>query len=119
MRPRREHETRRDQSETCGEPPHASYRRTPAPDAPSPMVGDHEIVTAPECALDGVPGMNRLVVGAAAVLAAALVPAATAVANGGKDPGQKLEARAILPADASFPAAANTDPAPAPGSVQP
>jgi hypothetical protein len=86
------------------------------------MVGDHEIVTAPGCGLDGVPGMNRLVVGAA-VVAAALVPAATAVANGGKGPGQKLEARAILPADASFPApfpaAANADPAPAPGSVQP
>src|ERR1700754_4222414 len=35
----------------------------------------------------------------------------------------KLEARAILPADASFPApfpgVVNTDPAPAPGSVQP
>ena len=64
--------------------------------------------------------MKRLIIGAA-VIAAALAPA-TAVANN-SDPEQKLEARAILPADASFPApfgaAANTDPSPAPGSVQP
>jgi len=63
--------------------------------------------------------MKRLIIGAA-VAAAALAPA-TALAN--RDPEQKLEARAILPADASFPApfpaAPNTDPAPAPGSVQP
>src|SRR5689334_11930675 len=86
---------------------------------PSPLVGDHEIVTAPPSRLDGVPGMKRLIIGAA-VAAAALAPA-TALAN--RDPEQKLEARAILPADASFPApfpaAPNTDPAPAPGSVQP
>jgi glycerophosphoryl diester phosphodiesterase len=40
-----------------------------------------------------------------------------------RDRGPSLEARAILPADASFPApfpgVANTDPAPAPGSTQP
>jgi len=64
--------------------------------------------------------MKRLIIGAA-VVAAALAPA-TAVAHN-NDPEQRLEARAILPADASFPApfpaAPNTDPAPAPGSVQP
>jgi hypothetical protein len=62
--------------------------------------------------------MKRLITGAA-VLAAALVPA---TASAHRD-GARLEARAILPADASFPApfpgVANTDPAPAPGSVQP
>src|SRR6478752_7678709 len=59
--------------------------------------------------------MRRLLLTA---LVALLMPAATA---GATQP--KLEARAILPADASFPApfpaAPNTDPAPAPGSVQP
>jgi glycerophosphoryl diester phosphodiesterase len=65
--------------------------------------------------------MNRLVIGAAAI-AAALAPAATAAASN-DGAAQKLEARAILPADATwpapFPGAPNTDPAPAPGSVQP
>jgi hypothetical protein len=52
---------------------------------------------------------------------AALTLLASASANAAGEP--KLEARAILPADASFPApfpgVVNTDPAPAPGSVQP
>ena len=64
--------------------------------------------------------MKRLITGAA-VLAAALVPAVASAHDRGD--GTKLEARAILPADASFPApfpgVVNTDPAPAPGSVQP
>ena len=59
--------------------------------------------------------MRRLLITA---VAAALVPAATA---GATEP--RLEARAILPADASwaapFPGVINTDPAPAPGSTQP
>jgi hypothetical protein len=58
--------------------------------------------------------MRRLI--AAAVLAA-LVPATAAAAE------PRLEARAILPADATFPApfpgVPNTDPAPAPGATQP
>jgi hypothetical protein len=52
------------------------------------------------------------------LVAAVLLPAATA---GATEP--QLEKRAILPADATFaapfPGAPNTDPAPAPGSVQP
>src|SRR5690348_18503167 len=64
--------------------------------------------------------MHKLFIGAA--ILAALTPA-TALAHNDNTPEQKLEARAILPADASFPApfpaAPNTDPAPAPGSVQP
>jgi hypothetical protein len=59
--------------------------------------------------------MRRLLITA---VAAALVPAATA---GAAEP--RLEARAILPADATFaapfPGVINTDPAPAPGSTQP
>jgi hypothetical protein len=59
--------------------------------------------------------MRRLLI---TVVAALLLPAATA---GATEP--RLEARAILPADASwpapFPGVINTDPAPAPGSVQP
>jgi hypothetical protein len=59
--------------------------------------------------------MRRLLI---TVLAAALLPAATA---GATEP--RLQARAILPADASFPAPfpgiPNTNPAPAPGSTQP
>src|SRR5918998_1154107 len=59
--------------------------------------------------------MRRLI---AAALLAALLPAANAAAA---EP--RLEARAILPADASFPApwpgVPNTDPAPAPGATQP
>jgi hypothetical protein len=59
--------------------------------------------------------MRRLLITAVAAL---LLPAATAAAT---EP--QLEARAILPADASwpapFPGVINTDPAPAPGSVQP
>ena len=58
--------------------------------------------------------MRRLIL-AAALLAA--VPASAAAQQ------PRLEARAILPADASFPApfpgVPNTDPAPAPGSTQP
>jgi hypothetical protein len=64
--------------------------------------------------------MKRLILGAA-VLAAVAAPAATAFAHDNDEP--RLAARAILPADASwpapFPAAPNTEPAPAPGSVQP
>src|SRR4029079_4688460 len=78
------------------------------------------IVTAPHNGPDGVPGMRKLIIGAA--ILAALTPA-TALAHNNSGPEQRLEARAILPADASFPApfgaAPNTDPAPAPGSVQP
>jgi hypothetical protein len=59
--------------------------------------------------------MRRLLT---AVLLAALAPAATAAAA---EP--RLEARAILPADATFPApwpgAPNAEPAPAPGATQP
>jgi hypothetical protein len=61
--------------------------------------------------------MRRLLITGAAVLAA-LAPAATA---GATEP--RLEARAILPADAAwpapFPGIPNTNPAPAPGSTQP
>jgi len=61
--------------------------------------------------------MRRLLITGAAVLAA-LTPAATAAAT---EP--RLEARAILPAEATwpapFPGIPNTDPAPAPGSTQP
>jgi hypothetical protein len=60
--------------------------------------------------------MRRLLL--AALAAAALLPAASA---GATEP--RLQARAILPADATwpapFPGVANTDPAPAPGSTQP
>jgi hypothetical protein len=60
--------------------------------------------------------MRRMIT-AAVALAAALAPA-TAAAD---EP--RLEARAILPADATFPApfpgVPNTDPAPAPGATQP
>jgi hypothetical protein len=59
--------------------------------------------------------MRRIIIIA---VAAALVPAAAA---GAAEP--RLEARAILPADATFaapfPGVINTDPAPAPGSTQP
>jgi hypothetical protein len=59
--------------------------------------------------------MRRLLITAVAAL---LLPAATA---GATEP--RLEARAILPADASwpapFPGVINTEPMPAPGSVQP
>ena len=59
--------------------------------------------------------MRRLI-----TAAAGLTLLLTASANASEP---KLEARAILPADASFPApfgaAANTDPVPAPGAVQP
>jgi hypothetical protein len=58
--------------------------------------------------------MRRAII--AAALAAALAPAATA---GATEP--RLEARAILPADATFPApwpgAPNAEPVPAPGST--
>jgi hypothetical protein len=63
--------------------------------------------------------MRRLIIGAA-VAAAALCLAGVAAA---RDDEPTLEARAILPADASwpapFPGIPNTDPAPAPGSTQP
>jgi hypothetical protein len=59
--------------------------------------------------------MRRLLI--TAVAAAALVPTTAGAAE------PRLEARAILPADATwpapFPGVANTDPAPAPGSTQP
>jgi hypothetical protein len=63
--------------------------------------------------------MRRPII-AAATIAAALLAAGSAAAH---DDGARLEARAILPADASWPApfgaVPNADPAPAPGSVQP
>jgi hypothetical protein len=62
--------------------------------------------------------MRRLIP-VAALAAAALAPAAANAAPG--EP--RLEARALLPADATFPApfpgAPNTEPAPAPGATQP
>jgi hypothetical protein len=62
--------------------------------------------------------MRRLIL-AAALAAAAATPAAAAAAPA----DTRLEARAILPADATFPApfpgVPNTDPAPAPGATQP
>ena len=62
--------------------------------------------------------MRRLIT-ASAALTLLLAPTASATGNG--DP--TLEARAILPADASFaapfPGVVNTDPAPAPGATQP
>jgi glycerophosphoryl diester phosphodiesterase len=66
--------------------------------------------------------MKRLMTGAA-VLAAALAASGTASAQDTNGAAQELDARAILPADASwpapFPGVPNTDPAPAPGSTQP
>lgn len=63
--------------------------------------------------------MKRLIT-ATAALTFLLAPAAHATGKGGEP---ALEARAILPADASFPApfagVVNTDPAPAPGATQP
>jgi len=60
--------------------------------------------------------MRRLITASAALT---LLLAPTASATG----GPTLEARAILPADATFPApfggVVNTDPAPAPGATQP
>jgi hypothetical protein len=60
--------------------------------------------------------MRRLIT-AAAALVAALAPATAAASE------PRLDARAILPADATwpapFPGVPNTDPAPAPGSTQP
>src|ERR1700712_1913364 len=60
--------------------------------------------------------MRRLITASAALT---LLLAPTAGATG----GPTLEARAILPADATFaapfPGVVNTDPAPAPGSTQP
>ena len=64
--------------------------------------------------------MKRLIT-ATAALTVLLAPTAHATGNRGGEPA--LEARAILPADASFPApfagVINTDPAPAPNAVQP
>jgi hypothetical protein len=78
-------------------------------------------LTAAAVEPDALRGMKRLITGAA-VLAAALAAAGTASAHD-KNAGAQLDARAILPADASwpapFPGVANTDPAPAPGSTQP
>jgi hypothetical protein len=65
--------------------------------------------------------MRRLIIGAA-MAGAALAFAGSAAARGG-DGEPTLEARAILPADATwpapFPGVPSTDPAPAPGSTQP
>jgi hypothetical protein len=64
--------------------------------------------------------MRRLIIIGAAAAGAALALAGPAAARDGEP---RLEARAILPADASwpapFPGVPNTDPAPAPGSTQP
>jgi len=66
--------------------------------------------------------MRRLIPAAAAI-AALLAPATAGANNNDNDRGPRLEARAILPADASFPApfngVINTDPVYAPGSSQP
>jgi hypothetical protein len=63
--------------------------------------------------------MRRLIIGAA-VAGAVLSLAGSAAARGGGEP--TLEARAILPADATwpapFPSIPDTDPAPAPGATQ-
>ena len=56
-------------------------------------------------------------------LALLVIAASMAAPSAAADTTTKLKARAILPAEATwpapFPAVANTDPAPAPGSVQP
>jgi hypothetical protein len=66
--------------------------------------------------------MRRLIIGAALLAAVVAAPGAAAARGGGGDE-PTLEARAILPADATwpapFPGIPNTDPAPAPGSTQP
>jgi hypothetical protein len=65
--------------------------------------------------------MRRLIIGAAVAAAALSLAGAAAAARDDDEP--TLEARAILPADATwpapFPGIPNTDPAPAPGSTQP